>query len=73
MTYPVEARPAGKEGIYNRRDIFEILLDELALLVTEQGEHTRRDKTRTTVVGGGGGGRRNRPLPKGLRISFIFA
>ena len=50
MTYPVEARPAGKEGIYNRRDMFEILLDELALLVTEQGEHTRRDKTRTTVV-----------------------
>ena len=84
----VEAGPAREEGVDDRRDVLEVLEEELALGAhsrygaggrkggTDNGQWLVRGhgqrRGRTTVVGGGGGGLRGRPLPMGPLAAFIL-
>lgn len=77
----VKARPAREEGVYDRRNMLQVLQEELALYTTEHAPKicgqdvaltTCAINTRTRVVGGGGGGLRGRPLLMGPLAAFIL-
>lgn len=72
----VEARPARKEGVNDRRYVLAVLHNEFALRRRKAGQarwRGLRQKIRTMLVAGGGGPRWTRPLPMRGRVALNLA